>query len=342
MKCEKAQELFSDHVEGALERPMAVTFDRHLAECPSCELDYSLFRATYQMLETLPEIEPPSGFACDVVMKVRLQREASLRTRRWWQSPWSEGFAFRMPAKVFAGASALIFLTMLLMHAPITDVVTAWFLPARSESVKVDSPVQWQASRPAMAWLYSGLSFELDPSSTGEGRSLFRLLLKPKDTTGKHVHVYLMNRGQVRFDDKSIDRASLVWEGDVRESGQVIPFILGGTGTEQEVLTALIVWEHRQRKFIEAVFVPTQISATGATTNGSVRISNAEVYTALQEISAAFGAVILVNADINAVVGSVDVENGTVDDALYKLSTDVGLRWRPLGAQVYQLERKVE
>lgn len=346
MKCEKAQELFSDHIEGALERPMVVAFGRHLAECPSCEDDYSVFKTTYQMLETLPEVEPPAGFACDVVMKVRLQVEAERHARQWWQVSWSELFASRLPAKVFAGAVALFLGTQVVLHTPLKDVVSAGFGNVRG--VQIDDgrssfPQEWaQSKEPAMAWLHSGLAFELDPSSASGGRNVFRLLLKPKDTSSKYVRVYLMDPGEPRFDDQGIERATLVYQGSVGESGQVIPFIVGRSGDRQDVLAALIAWEHRQKKFLEAAFVPTQMSPMGAAMEGSVQIHKMELYSALQEMSAAFGAVILVNADINAVVGSVIVENGTVDDALYKLSTDVGLRWRPLGGQVYIVERRIE
>jgi len=346
MKCDKAQELFSDHLESALERPMAIALERHLAECLVCERDYASFRTTWEMLAALPEVEPPPGFAWNVAMRVRLQREAEREAQTRWQIGWSQVFASRVPARVFAAAVAVFILALVVVRTPLRDVVRAWFVPVPVVQFGPDTetsvPMRWTTGQPAIAWLRSGLTFELDPSGAWGGRGFFKLLLKPKDATKKHVRVYLMEPGWVRFNEESIGRASLMFDGDVGASGQVIPWILGQAGQPREVLTILVEWRHRQREFVEAVFVPTQVSSMGAAMVGSVTINDMELYSALRDVSAGFGAVILVNADISAVVSNVSVQNGTVNDALYKISTSVGLRWRPLGSQVYMVERRIE
>ena len=346
MKCEKARELFSDHLEMALERPMAVAFERHLAECPACEHDYASFRTTWQMLQSLPEVDPPPGFATDVVMKVRLQREAELRSRTRWQVIWGELFSSKVPARVFAAAVVIFLCAMIILHTPLRNTVAAWLVPAPSivglsEDPSAPLPGAWRVGDRAMEWLHSGLSFELAPSSRGN-MSVFRLLLKPQGVSGLRVRVYLMEPGPPRFDQEGIARASLISDSTVRDAGQVIPFILGRPGDQQEVITALVQWEHRNKQFTEAVFVPTQMAPMGAAREGTLQIRDTELYSALQQVSATFGVAILASADINAKVTSVAVEDGTADDALYKICTNVGLRWRPLGAQVYIVERRIE
>jgi len=345
MKCEKARELFSDHLEMALERPLAAALERHLAECPACEHDYASFQTTWQMLESLPEVEPPPGFATDVVTKLRLEREAERRARSRWQVVWGDMFASRLPVRVFAAAVAFFLCVMIVLHTPLRGIVGAWLLPSAkviSTDASTPMPGAWRPGDRAMEWLNSGLDFELAPSSAGS-RSIFKLLLKPKKVSSLRVRVSVMPPGAPRFDRQGVSEAGVVSDSVVRDTGQVIPFILGQSGDRQEVVTALIQWQHRNTRFAEAVFVPTRVNTASGGTTGSVYIQDMELYAALQEVSAAFGAVILVNADINAKVADLAVENVSADDALYKLCRSVGLRYRPLiGAQVYVVDRKVQ
>lgn len=344
MKCEKAQEIFSDRLEGALERPMTVAFDQHLTECPACARNYGAFKTTWQMLETLPEVAPPPGFACDVLVKVRMQREAERRSMSRWQTIWNDLFVSRMPAKVAAAALSLLLLGQVVLRTPLRDTIGAWLISAPIVQTKSDAPANpaWGSRQLAEAWLNSGLSFELDSSDVRNGTSIIRLLIKPKDVSNKHVRVYLMDPGQVRFDDAGIKSASLVFSDNVGGKGQPLPFILRYGEDQQAVITSVVDWEHRGNRFLEAVFVPTQMSMVGNGLISSIHIKDADIYKALQDVSAAFGVVILANADIKAKVSDVNIERGTADDALYKICMGAGLRWRPLGPQVYIVERKIE
>ncbi|MBI2843488.1 MAG: zf-HC2 domain-containing protein [Armatimonadetes bacterium] len=341
MKCEKAQELFSDHLEIALERPMVVAFERHLAECSACQHDYTSFKTTWQMLEMLPTIEPPKGFACDVVMEARMRREAERRAQTGWQRVFSEMFTSKLASRALATGFAVIlafFLSIqVIVHTPLRGIIGAWLVAApRADVGKVAQ--QPGATGPAMAWLKSGLSFAVDSSGPGTGTGVFRLVLTPKDASAKRVRVYLMESWSPRFDEEGFKQANLVFEDDIGPNGQVIPFVIGRS-REQQVVTAVIEWEHESRKFLEAVFVPTQV---GQRSHG-VSIRDADLYSALQEVSAAFGTMILVNADIKRAGSGINVESNSVEDAFYGVLKDSGLMWRPLsGSEVYIVERKIE
>lgn len=340
MKCDRTRELFSEYLEGALERPMAVALERHMAECPDCEREYSAFRLTWQMLESLPEVAPRPGFASGVVMELTRRREAERRERVWWKQLFGGAFTARVPARAWAAAAAAAILIAGAAIPPVRDTVgaTLGIRPVTTPQVHAE----WKKVEPGMAWLESGLSFELDSSSTQTGWSVFRLLLKPKDTTNEQVKVFIMEPGKPNFDADGIRRAKLIFDGDVQESGQVIPFVLGQSTEKQGVATALIQWEHRRRTFTEAVFVPMKMNSGSGTAVGSVRIEGTELYTALQEISSAFGVVVLANGDINQMVKGVNVSNGPADDAIHQVAENTNLRWRPLGARVYVIERRFE
>jgi hypothetical protein len=191
----------------------------------------------------------------------------------------------------------------------------------------------------AEEWLNSGLKFEMGSStvSSESGVSVFGILLKADGVTSQHVDVYVTDPSQVSFDEQSLRNCSVVFTGPVDQSGQVLPFILSSSG-QQDVITAVVRWQHHNRAYLEAVFVPTHM--TGSPNRGSVHIDEADIYSALRKVSASFGVVILVNADIDAKVRGIDIDNGNAEDALYKICSATGLRWRPLGNQVISVERK--
>lgn len=336
MKCEKAQELFSDHLEGLLERPMAVAFDQHIAECCDCERDYLVFRTTWQMLEALPEVAPPPGFSTDVVVKLRLQQEAARRARPRWQVIWSDLFTSRVPVRAFAGVAAAFALAVVIVNTPLGGVIRQFPIPTFAPHA---APIKVQAPLPAEEWLNSGLKFELGSStvSTESGVSVFGILLKADGVTNQRVDVFVTDPNQVRFDEQSLKNCSVVFTGSVDKSGQVLPFILS-SNPDKDVITAIVKWEHHDKTYLEAVFVPTNMMSSPA--NGSVRIENENIYSALRKVSASFGAVILANADIDARVKDVNITNGSTDDALYKICSGAGLSWRLLGNRVWIVERK--
>jgi len=338
MKCEKAQELFSEHLEGSLEKPMRVAFEKHLVECSECKKAFESFQVTWRMLNELPQLEPPIGFAAGVMMAVQMEKEAQLKAKPWWQKVWGEAFTTRIPARVFAAAVAVFLCVQIMLNTPLRGVFVGG-PPQLGPTVPNLEAGTWSIS-PAEAWLKSGLTFELAGSWDTSERSIFKLLLKPNSVTSKQVKVYLMKSGEPRFDDVSIAKSEVIFNGTVEENGRIIPFVLGKSG-RQDVMVVLVEWEHRQRLFREAVFVPVMM-ASGKPVAADLNIKNMELYTALQQVSATFGVVILAQADVNQMIHNVEVDNRTADDALYELTREAGLKYRPLGPQVYSVERRYE
>jgi|YelNatPaOPRAMG01_1025707.scaffolds.fasta_scaffold07414_9 hypothetical protein len=339
MKCEKAQELFSEHLEGKLEKPMRVAFEKHLAECSECTKAFESFQITWRMLDELPQLEPPIGFAASVMMAVQMEKEAQIKAKPWWQKVWSEAFTTRIPAKVFAAAVAVFLCVQIMLNTPLRGVFVSGPPQLGPTAPNLEAGT-WSIS-PAEAWLKSGLTFELAGSWDTSDRSIFKLLLKPNMVTSKQVKVYLMKSGQPRFDDASIAASEVIFNGTVEENGRIIPFVLGKS-SKQDVMVVLVEWEHRQRLFREAVFVPVLMAPGSKPIVADLHIKNMELYAALQQVSGTFGVVVLAQADVNQMIHDVNVENRTADDALYELTREAGLKYRPLGPQVYSVERKYE
>lgn len=343
MKCDKARELFSDQLEGTLDNSVSEALAQHFTECSACEHEYNAFESTWQILESMPEVEPPVGFAWEVTMKARMQRDAVRCTKPKWQTWLSERFATGVPARVLAGGLALFLCGQVFLNTPsLRNAVGAWLIsaPATAKVAQAPKPV---VSEPAKDWLYSGLNFELDRDAKESGRGVFRLIIKPSNNAKTvQARVYLMGTDEVNFSKSSRENAARLFDGAVSGSGQVIPFVLGKNGGAQEVTTALIEWKNDGRHYEQAAFVPSQISSAGISKKNNVSFTDLGLYNAMQKISETYGVVILINADIKDAKVSATVSNGSADDALYEACSKVGLRWRSLGSQAYIIERVVE
>lgn len=60
MNCEKALELFSDYFEGRLNQGLREAVERHLAACPSCQVEYEQFASVVGSIEFPVPPSPPA------------------------------------------------------------------------------------------------------------------------------------------------------------------------------------------------------------------------------------------------------------------------------------------
>lgn len=63
MDCPRAQELFSDQLEGALHPVLAAELERHLAACAACRELQAAFAEVVASLRSTPDVEAPAGLA---------------------------------------------------------------------------------------------------------------------------------------------------------------------------------------------------------------------------------------------------------------------------------------
>ncbi len=343
MKCEKAREIFSDHLEGLLERPMAVAFDQHIAECPSCTCEYNAFKATWNMLETLPEVMPPPGFAWDAVMKVRLQQEAEKRRQPKWQQVWNSLFLSRIPARAYAAAATAAVLAITVFQTPLRYEIGAFLVgkPAMTEPVTTQAEPN-NAMHIGEIWQHSGLKFELGTSSSTDGTNVFQLVLRPDGVVSQDVKVFVLDPAHIAIGINGLVRNNQsLFDGRVDSRGQVVSFVWRDTDPKA-VMGMLAEWKHKGRDFSEAIFVPTQLPSNNAEGRQNMMLESTDVYTAMKNISATYGVAILIDGDIRTKTRPVDVSNGTAEDALYQAISHLGLSWRLLGPDVYAIEHKIE
>lgn len=107
MHCQDAQELYSDYVEGKLERALTVSFENHLGACATCREEVEQFRLIWADLDSAPLAEPPAFFHENIMSRIAQEQakseEAVARKRGFWD--WS---ALLRPRAFATGFAALV------------------------------------------------------------------------------------------------------------------------------------------------------------------------------------------------------------------------------------------
>jgi hypothetical protein len=90
MKCDKAQEFFSDYIESTLDRPMTVALESHLNGCESCAAEVASLRSMWTVLDKVPQVEPPADFVWKTTTRLQnefLNRQEAQQAKPlpWWK-----------------------------------------------------------------------------------------------------------------------------------------------------------------------------------------------------------------------------------------------------------------
>src|SRR5438093_13407494 len=119
MKCDKAQEFFSDFIENTLDQPMTVGLETHLSGCEACSADVADLRSMWTVLDKVPQVEPPADFVWRTTTRLQnelLNRREAERARPlpWWkrltpvQSFSYAGIAAMLAVGLAIGAHSII------------------------------------------------------------------------------------------------------------------------------------------------------------------------------------------------------------------------------------------
>src|SRR5436305_14891339 len=113
MNCERAQESFSDYVDGSLDRRSTLAMEAHLAACRHCMSDVDGLRQTWADLSAVPVTPPPPGLAEQTIAAIRREQnrahDAAVSRPSlmgWLRSltPASPAFATGLATLIVAGA----------------------------------------------------------------------------------------------------------------------------------------------------------------------------------------------------------------------------------------------
>jgi len=118
MDCRRAEELLSEHLEGALPEPFARELEAHLASCPACAELRDALREVIEALRSFPSLEP----AHDLAERAAARALFASRAGRPRRAPAPTlRLPFVMPAWVQAAAAGLLLVitgTLLLVAGP--------------------------------------------------------------------------------------------------------------------------------------------------------------------------------------------------------------------------------
>lgn len=94
MRCERAQELFSDYHEGSVQTALLVPLENHLSTCPACRAELEGLKDLWGMLDRAPVVEPPAEFRAIVWRKIEAdQQKEVVKARPSMAFNWRSLFA---------------------------------------------------------------------------------------------------------------------------------------------------------------------------------------------------------------------------------------------------------
>lgn len=321
MKCEKAQELFSDYLEGNLERPMAFTLEHHLSECHDCELGYTQFKMAWTMLDELPEIEVPVGFRASVMERIEAQETA--KKEKAWSIDLSRIFGTGVRLRpVAAGAAVALFAVMLALHPlqPSKDVkkvdtagLTGITISdpdyiGRNGNFTISSENRYSAAK-------SGLTVQVKPLADG-----YNLHFIPEHGASINVKAYAFDSMPSAFDSSSLSSGIMIMD-------QKLSFDRN-SDLQTNAGIILLNWQYDSTWRSEVLIMPRRLSESKVTMPFSV--SNEDTYEALQKIANDYGVIIFADTGLQGTVKSVDMPSANVDGALDATTQDLGINWRPM------------
>jgi hypothetical protein len=329
MKCIKAQDLFSAYMENAMDTPLRVLFERHLAQCPQCKADYEKLHASVMMLEELPEVDVPQGFHTAVMARVKNERMRAPRSVRWWNLDWQRVLTIRVPVRAAAaGFAVLLMMVMVLRLTPATTVVADWFGVPRAVNQSVGMDVagpRINQVKSSYDLAQSGLSISVKPNGNG----IYRLQLAAKQELPVCFAVYMMP-GSISEDNENVD----LWHtAYVRQGECSITHI--DVDESEGAKVVKVAWSFNQRDYREYVFLPARFDMNASAKSLQLSIDDMSIYQAFKLISSSYGIVIMATGDLNKKISYAGVNDGAPEDALYRSVMQAGMTWQAMDSSIY-------
>jgi anti-sigma factor RsiW len=313
MKCETAQQVFSEYVEETIEKPLALTFEHHLKQCEECRRAYGSFRSTWRILESFPIVEAPSGFRESVVARVKAQQETAAEKPSPWRFSLGNVLGVRVPARAFAWASAmLIFAVLLVQISPgvFRSTLTGpfggpWVLPAGP-----------------------GLDVSVRVSDAGTDADVYQIVLRPAPGAAQiNARLCWLRNG------KQFCRTEVYGGKEM-----VAPIVVKQPQGVTDPLGVAVHWAYGGRDFSKIIYLPRSQTSRQPS---EMRLWSGDIQSALQMIAEDYGVVVSGDAGLS---GPVEL-SGKIDNAkaaLGRVAAQSGQLVRKEGSRVYRLEPKME
>ncbi|HXG24144.1 MAG TPA: zf-HC2 domain-containing protein, partial [Chthonomonadales bacterium] len=135
MLCERAEELYSDYIDGTIQKSLVVPLESHLKECANCRTQVEELRRVWKVLDVAPVVEPPADFRKEVWRRIDAAAQVRQpRPRLHWRA------LFTRPVLGWAAAALLLV------------VLAGVVVPGKYKSAWMLWPSSWFSSREKAAW----------------------------------------------------------------------------------------------------------------------------------------------------------------------------------------------
>jgi hypothetical protein len=213
MKCEHAQEFFSDYIEHSLDKPGVVALEAHLTACQGCRRGVEGLRQTWDALRAVPVIEPPKDLAWKVITQLQRERLEQLEAERKRVNPFVAWLQSLTPGGAF-GYATLVALLLIALAFPLggLDRIIEFnpFRVNRAAPVNVNNGSQAGPQ-----------SLPIAPRVTVEGpwqdartqRWYYGLVITPATELGMSsakITPYVSSNGQLQGTEPSLHRQTLL------------------------------------------------------------------------------------------------------------------------------------
>ena len=319
MKCARAQDLFSNYLESAMDGPLCMAFEQHLAECPRCKAAYDRFHAAVMMLEEMPEAEPPADFHAAVMARVQRARLTTPAPVKWWRIDWQHVFTVRVPARAAAmGLAVLLVMVMAVQLTPLQSVVGNLIGISHKSSrepisVGGDLANRWTPSGVPVVD-DRGLSFDVRPGARGT----YDLRI---GTESESPLAFKIRAGNKSF------------AGVVADSQDSVVRLAVPQGSDP--LIAEVSWRHGNRANTELVFLPAEFVRSSGGKRLSITMQNTSVREVLSRVSREYGVVLLASGDLEKKLTCAVAMDRNPREALYDCLQEARMTSRALADSVY-------
>lgn len=300
MKCDKAQEFFSEYIENTLDQPMTVALETHLNGCEACSADVASLRQMWSVLDQVPAVEPPADFVWRTTTRLQnelLNRREAERAR---PLPWWKRFT---PVQAFssAGIAALLVIGVAFPVGNKINYGTWGF----SWPFGHPAPIVQQVPAPPV----TPPQFTAQVPTNG-GPALVTITARAEMPYATVAMGYLTPRGETL-----VTHAVPVTHPQMLQTGQriSIPVQVGGPQTDH---AAEIKVTSNGSVFSKVLILPG-----AAVVNAPLQ--NADAYFALQQVAARTGQAMLVDTGLTATV-TLDLPNTPPQQALQAVLDQIG------------------
>lgn len=131
MRCQKAQEQFSDYLEQKLDAKRCEPLDLHLQACTACRRELAEVRAVWRALDQMPQVEPPPDAMMSVMLRVQRERANQLSRQQARTPAWARWIAQINPLRTAGMAAAAAALVLGAFVASQPDIIPLELNPFR-------------------------------------------------------------------------------------------------------------------------------------------------------------------------------------------------------------------